>query len=170
MKLLKMKVNLLHLYLFSHISSFLMTSFFQLTLPLPVPLRLSFPSSPVAFGEVSALLAAVFQVMVSCRLADLLSGFDVLLEGDDGSVTAVRPRALRLPCRQHRLQAGVSAVVGHLLAVRRLLQHRRLFLLRLLDGLLWNVSDEDEEAVLTHSALDQPAEGRQRSCTGILDL
>lgn len=153
-----MKVKFHHLYLFSSIRRFLMTGFLQLALPLPVSLQLSFPSSPVAFSEVAALLAAVLLVMVACRLAAQLSGFDVLLEGDDGPIAAVRPRTLRLPHRQHRLQAGVSAIVGRLLAVGRLLQHRRLLLLRLLDGLLWNISDEDEEAVLTHTALDQPVD------------
>lgn len=158
-----MKMNIkVNLHLFSSISSFLVTSFLQLALPLPVPLQLSFPCSPIAFGEVSALFAAVFQMMVSRGLAALLSGFDVLFEGDDGPVAAVGPRALRLPRRQHRLQARVPAVIGCLLAIGRLLQHRRLLLLRLLDGLLWNVCDEDEEAVLTHSALDQPAGRRQR--------
>lgn len=148
-----------------------MNSFFQLALPLPIPLQLQFPSSPVAFAEVPALLAAVLQVVVSWRLAALFSGFDVLLEGDDRPVTAIGPRALRLSRRQHRLQARMHSVVGGLLAIGRLLQHGRLLLLRLLDGLLRNVCDEEEEAVLTHCALDQPAERTQlKSLTTTLTL
>lgn len=110
-----MKVKRPHL--FPSVVTLLMSSFLQLALPLPVSLQLSFPSSPVAFAEVSPLFAAVLQVVVPCGLAALFSGFDVLLEGDDGSVAAIGPRTLRLPRRQHRLQTRVPAVVGRLLAV-----------------------------------------------------
>lgn len=149
------------LYLFSSIGRFLMDALLQLALPLTVPLQLSFPSGPVAFGEVSALLATIFLMVVPCGVTALLSGFDVLFEGDHWTVAAVGPRALSLPHRKHGLQAGIPAVVGRLLAIQRLLQHGYLLFLRLLNGLFWNVSHEDEEAILAHSALDQSAKGKQ---------
>lgn len=145
-----------HLHLFSSVCSFLVSRFLQLALPLPVSLQLSFPSCPVAFSEVSALLLVL--LMAPRRFPTLFPGFDVLLEGDNGSIAAIGPRALRLPRRQHRLQTRVSPVVAGLFTVGGFLQNGRLLLLRLLDGLLWNVGEEDEEAVLTPSVLDQSAD------------
>ena len=50
--------------------------------------------------------------------------------------------------------------MARLLAVAGLLEDRRVLLLRLLDGLFWNVTEEEEDAILTGLTLDQPERAR----------
>lgn len=90
-----------------------MTVLFDLAFPLAVLLLLIFQRHPVALPKAGSLLPSVPVLLV----AALLARFDVLLEGDYGSLAAVQTTALALPHGEHRFEAG-RAIDRILLTIR----------------------------------------------------
>ena len=157
------------MYLFPSVACLVVAILLHLALPLALLLLLALAGGSVALAVAGTFLAPIPLVLAApltlalALLPALLAGLDVLLEGDHRPLADVQHAVLALPGRQDRLETQ-RALVGHLLAVGRFLEDRRVLLLGLLDDLLWDVGDEQQQAV-THPVLDEPESraGKQRA-------